>query len=370
MKPGMIAAFFGASLALFGQKIQIDIGTAAPKGSAWHQILQKTSEDWKRILGDRFAMRIYPSGVLGDEVDMTRKVRVGQLQAVGLSGVGLAHVEPGVGCLQIPMLIGSYEEFDYVRDRIAPRLEALIEQRGFVVLQWSDVGWVQFFSKTRVRTPEDIRKLKLFTSAGDPEGEKLYKEFGLQVVPLAVTDLLPSLQTNIIQAFDVPPLFALLDQSFALAKNMVDVKWCPLAGATLLSRKTWDQIPAAQRADLLKASRTAAERARAEIRKMGDDAVVAMHKQGLEVEVLDAAGLAKWRSEAEAAYPKIRGRTVPADLFDEAIRLHREFQAKKQAEAEAAKPAKKDAGKTDASKGGKTTATPPQKQGGNGGKGK
>ena len=103
--------------------MQINLGTAAPEGSPWHQILQKTREDWERISGGRIGMRIYPSGVQGDEVEMTRKVRIGELQAVGLSGVGLAHVEPGVACLQIPMLIDSYEEFDYIRERIAPRLE-------------------------------------------------------------------------------------------------------------------------------------------------------------------------------------------------------------------------------------------------------
>jgi TRAP-type transport system periplasmic protein len=316
--------------ALPAQKIQINVGTAAPEGSPWYQILQKTREDWDRISASRFAMRIYPGGVLGDEVEMTRKVRIGQLQAVGLSGVGLAHVEPGVACLQIPMLINSYEEFDYIRDHMAPKLEALIEQRGFIVLQWSDVGWVHFFTKTPARTPDDIRKLKLFTSAGDPEAEKLYKEFGLQVVPLAVTDMLPSLQTNLIQAFDVPPLFALLDQSFGLARNMVDVKWAALAGATLLSKRTWDRTPPEQKAELLKAARSASEKSRALIRKMGDDAVGEMKKRGLQVIPVDAATLAKWRSEAEAAYPKIRGRAVPADLFDEAVRLHKEFLSRRQ----------------------------------------
>lgn len=310
------------------QKIQINLGTAAPEGSPWHRILQQTRENWGRMSGGRIAVRIYPSGVLGDEIEMIRKVRIGQLQAVALSGVGLSHIDPAAACLAVPMLIDSYQEFDYVRDRIAPRLEAILEKKGFVALQWSDVGWVHFFTKTPARTPEDIRKLKLFTAAGDPEAEKLYKEFGMQVVPLAITDMLTSLQTNLIQAFDVPPLFALLDQSFALAKNMIDVKWVPLAGATVLSRRTWDRMPAEQRAELLKASRKAAEGVRAEVRKMGDDAIVEMQKRGLQVVKLDAAAKAKWRAEAESAYPKIRGRLVPADLFDEVVRLRNEYRAR------------------------------------------
>ncbi len=313
----------------WAQQIIINVGTAAPEGSPWHQILQKTREDWAKLSGGKYTMRIYPSGTLGDESAMILKVRIGQLQAVALSAAGLVQIEPAVACLQIPMLIDSYEEFDYVRERLSPKLEAMLEKRGFIVLQWSDVGWVHFFLKTPVRTPAEIRKIKLFTSAGDPEAEKLYKEFGFQVVPLAVTDLLPSLQTNLIQAFDVPPLFALLDQSFGAAKNMIDLKWAPLAGVTLLSRKTWDRIPADQRPEFLKLARAASGRVRAEIRKMGDDAVLEMQKRGLNLVRLTPAEQAEWRKEAEAAYPKLRGRIIPEDLFDEAVRLHNEFRAKR-----------------------------------------
>lgn len=123
---------------------------------------------------------------------------------------------------------------------------------------------MHFFSKLPVRLPDDLRKLKLFTSASDPEAETLYREFGMKVVPISITDMLPSLQTNLIQAFDVPPLFALLDRSFGLARNMIDVKWAALSGATLVSRKLWETIPGERRAELLKASRGAAARWRSE----------------------------------------------------------------------------------------------------------
>jgi hypothetical protein len=62
---------------------------------------------------------------------------------------------------------------------------------------------------------------------------------------------------------------------------------------------------------------------------MGDDAVVEMQKRGLRVTSADAAALALWRGEAERAYPRIRGRLVPAELFDEAVRLRDEFRNKR-----------------------------------------
>jgi TRAP-type C4-dicarboxylate transport system substrate-binding protein len=327
----LLAALLGWPLGGGAQTIVINVGTVAPEGSPWHQILQRTREDWVKISGGKYNMRIYPGGTLGDEESMILKARLGQLQAVGLSGVGLARLEPGVACLQIPMLIDSYEEYDYVRERVAPKLEAMIEKRGFIILHWSDVGWVHFFTKTPVRTPNELRKLKLYTAAGDPEGEKLYREFGLQVVPLAITDLLPSLQTNLIQAFDVPPLFALLDQSFGVAKNMIDIRWAPLSGATVLSRKVWERIPESQRGEFLKAARQAGERARAEIRRLDQEAVAEMQKRGLNVIRVDAAARAEWQREAENAYPKLRGRVIPEDLFDEVVRLRNEYRARKKA---------------------------------------
>lgn len=313
--------------------LRINVGTVAPEGSPWHEILQQMGQDWEEISGGKVILRIYPSGVLGDENDMLRKVRIGQLQAVALSSAGLERIERSVSCLQIPMLIDTYEELDYVWDRIAPTLEARLEQKGFVVLNWGDVGWVYFFTKEPAKTPNDIRKLKLFTSAGDPEAEKLYKELGFRPVPLAVTDLLPALQTGLIEAFDVPPLFALLDQSFALAKNMIDLKWAPLVGATVVSKRIWERIPEQLRPQLLQAARAAGQQRRSEIRKLGEDAIVEMQKRGLNVIHLDATALAEWRAEAEAAYPKLRGGLVPAGLFDEVVRLRNEYRSSRVAGA-------------------------------------
>ena len=334
IKPGwartllVAAAFLGAARPAPGQRI--NLGTVAPEGSPWHQILQQMGQEWRKISGGSINLVIY-SGVFGDEGEMVRKVRVGQLQAVGLSGAGLIHVAPGVSCLQIPMMIESYEEFDYVRQRMTPRLEPLIEQGGFQILNWSEVGWVHFFTKKPARTLDDIRKMKLFTSTGDPEAEKLYKEFRLQVVPLAVTDMLLSLRTGMIDAFHTPPLFAMLDQSFGVAKNMTPVNFAPLAAATLISKRAWERIPEPMRPKLLEAAQTAAQRRREEIRKMAVEAVAEMQKRGLNVVALDAATIANWRTEAEATYPQIRGRLVPVDLFDKVKSLCQEFRLLQQA---------------------------------------
>jgi len=306
----------------------IKMGTLAPEGSPWHQALQLMGERWRKISGGQVKLVIYPGGVLGDEPDMVNKMRIGQIQSAGLSGAGLSGIEPGVMALQIPMMFDSYEELDYVRERVAPRLEQMIEAHGYVVLNWGDVGWVHFFTTRPATRLGDMRKMKIFTWAGgDNQTLELWKANGFRAVPLAATDILTSLQTGLIDAVPATPLYALLDQSFGIARNMIDVKWAPLVGATLITRRMWDSLPAAQRDDMMKAARDAGVSMRDGIRKMGDEAVVTMQKRRLQVIQVDAAALAEWHREAEGVYPKVRGGMVPAELFDEVRKLRDEYRA-------------------------------------------
>jgi TRAP-type C4-dicarboxylate transport system substrate-binding protein len=316
-----------APAAVWGQSLRISFGTLAPDGSPWHLAFQRIDQEWRKISSGSVTLRIFPGGVLGDEGEMLRKVKIGQIQAVALSGAGLAFAEPEVMALQIPMMYESYAELDYVRAYIEPRLEALLAEHGFIVVQWGDVGWVHFFSKTPARTPDDFRRLKLWITPGDPEAEKIYKDLRFNPVPVATTEMLTQLKTGYIDAFDVPPAFALADQSFALAPYMMDLKWAPLVGATLVSRKTWEKIPQHLRPALLQAARDAGDRLRAEARKFGDDAIAEMRKRSLKVMELSGEERAAWTRLMEGAYPSFRGKLVSAQMFDEVKRLRDEFRA-------------------------------------------
>lgn len=309
-------------------KVLIRLGTMAPEGSTWHDVLLQIRQDWRKISNGEVELRIYAGGVLGDEAEMIRKVQRRGLDAVAVSGAGLWRVDEGVSALTVPMMFESYEELDYVRDHLAPELERRIEQSNFKVLNWSDAGWVHFFSKQPARTIGDIQKMKLWTSAGDPDTEKLFKDLGFTVVPLPATDMLTALQTGLIEAIEVPPLFALLDGTYKQANNMIDLKWVPLLAATVISARSWQQIPEQYRQPLLKASRDSGENLRAKIRAAGDDAIKEMKTRGLNVVTLDNATMARWGSEVRDAYPKLRGTLAPADLFDQSLRLRDQYRAR------------------------------------------
>jgi TRAP-type C4-dicarboxylate transport system substrate-binding protein len=306
----------------------VKMGTLAPEGSGWHKALLQIGERWRTISGGRVKLVVYPGGVLGDEPDLVKKMRIGQIQAVALSGGGMFDIERGVMCLQIPMMFNTYDELDYVRDRVAPKLEKIIGAKGFVVLNWGDAGWVQFFLKKPVTKVADFKQIKLFTWAGDAEELELWKASGFRAVPLAATDILSGLETGLIEGVPTTPLYAELNQSYRVAPYLIDVKWAPLVGATIIKKQTWETFPAEKRAEMLQAARDAGEALRGGIRKMGDEAITAMQKRKLTVVPVSPSVIADWRREVEAVYPKIRGRWVPADIFDEVKRLRDEYRAK------------------------------------------
>ncbi len=305
--------------------IRIRIGTVAPKDSLWHDVLKYIKQEWQRITNGEVDVQIYAGGVLGDGPEMVNMVRAGRIQAVGLSSVGLSRIDNSIACLQIPMMFQSFEELDYVRDRLGPRLEMKLEERGFKLLLWAEAGWVHTFAKEPVRTPDELRKMKLFTQADDPDMEKLWKELGFRAIPLSLADLITSLQTDMIDAFNLPPEYALLTNAYRQASNMIVVKWTPLVAGAVIDLGVWNNLPEKYRPQMLKAAREAGEKYRDDIRKMGEESILEMKKRGLKIVELDADALAIWQREAEEAYPKLRGRYTPADLFDEALRLRDEF---------------------------------------------
>jgi len=307
----------------------LKVGTLAPEGSPWHDLLVDIGEKWKVDSGGRVTLHIYPGGVTGDEPDMIRKMRVGQLQAAALTGAGLALIAPEVQALQMPMMFASYDELDYVRDRVAPKLEAAIEKQGFKVLNWGDAGWVRFFAKRPVIRPDDLKPLKIFTWEGDTTYVEAMKEMGYQPVPLAATDIYTALQSGLIDAFPTTAIAALSFQWFGLANHMTDVRWAPLVGALIVSTNAWRSVPDDLKPILARDAADAAIAARAKIRPLEDQAIVAMQAHGLVVHTVPKDALAEWEATARIGDQKIIGKAVPAAMVGEVEHLRDQYRAEK-----------------------------------------
>jgi TRAP-type transport system periplasmic protein len=288
------------------------------------------AEKWRQAPGGGVALTIYTDGVLGGEADMVRRMRIGQLHAALITGVGLADIDDSVTALQtMPLVFDTLDEVDYVREKLRPKLEKKLEEKGVVMLCWVDAGWVRYFTRRPAIMPDELRKQKIFTWAGDSKLLDIMKVLGYQPVPLETADMLPGLQTGLIDAVPAPPFFALAGQFYGPAPNMIELNWAPLVGGVAVTKKFWDTVPVNVQKALREAATKAGDEIRVQARKEMDESVEAMKKRGLKVQTLTPEAKAAWRKLADDVYPRIRGKIVPADLFDEVQQLLKDYRAKK-----------------------------------------
>ena len=307
----------------------IRLGTLAPSGSSFHTALVEMGQKWRDMSAGSVKLTIYPDGTQGGEADMVRMMRAGILTAGMFTVVGLSEIDPSVGGLSfLPLTFRSWEEYDYVVEKLSPRLEKLLSDKGFVVLFWGDAGWVRFFSKTPAVRPDDFKQLKMFTWAGDANQVDLMKSLGYHPVPRETADILPGLRTDLINAIPLPPNQAMLGQCYTVAKNMLALKWTVLSGAAIIRKDTWDKISPDIQKQLRSAAAVAGAKIRASDRKEDEESIAAMQKKGLVVQPLTPQAEEEWQRLTKVIYPQIRGKVVPADIFDEVQRLVAEYRTK------------------------------------------
>jgi TRAP-type C4-dicarboxylate transport system substrate-binding protein len=304
------------------QVTRIRLGTLAPQGSSYHRILQEMGEKWRIASNGSVQLVVYAGGTMGSEAELVRRMRLGQLQAGTITVTGLQAIDQAVTALQeMPMMFRTLDEVQYVRSKLEPTLARLMGDKGFVVLFWADAGWVRYFSRKPGLHPDDFKTMKTFVTAGQTRQFDLMKSAGHTPVELEWSDALTALQTGMIDAVPTIPYYALAGQFYTVAPHMLELNWVPLVGATIISKKTWDALPAAAQTQFREAALHAGRKFEEAGRKESDDAVAAMRARGLVVTPVPPAVAAEWRTLAEGFYPKIRGSMVPAEMFDEVRRL-------------------------------------------------
>lgn len=307
---------------------KIKLATLAPKGSSFHKILLAMGDRWKSAPDGGVAVTIYPDGAMGGEADVVRRMRAGQLQASLLTVTGLKEIDPSVSAFQnLPMLFRSLDEAAAVRAKLASKIDARLAEKGFVILFWGDVGWVRFFSKQPILVPADAQRAKLFTWSGSSEQIDLMKSLDWKPVALETADILPSLQTGLIDAVPTLPFYALAGQFFSTANHMLELDWAPLVGALVVTKKSWDALSDGQREALRTSALEASKQIGARNRIENDESVEAMKKRGLVVHVPTAAQVDEWRTLLASVHPKFRGTIVPADVFDDVHQALSEIRA-------------------------------------------
>jgi TRAP-type transport system periplasmic protein len=308
----------------------LKFATLAPHGSTWLNIISDWANTVDKQSQGRLKIKLYGGGVSGDEPDVLRKIRFGQLQGGAMTGHGIGYIYSPARVLEIPFLFRSYDEVDHVRAQLMPEIREGFRQNGFELLGWMEVGFIQLFSRTPIYSIDDMKKRRIWLWQGDPLGTAFFAASGISPVPLPITEVFSSLSTGLIDTTIAPPLGAIALQWFSQTPYMTNIPVMDGIGGLIVSRKFFDGLPK----DLQELLRRTGEETGARL------LVETRHDNEKSLAVLKQHGVTftnEWKDKDAVIYD-IRDRAaamlakdgyIPAPLFEKARRSLNDYRAHK-----------------------------------------
>lgn len=274
------AALLALALPAAAQTV-VKFATLAPDGSTWMKAMKQFTTETEAKTGGRVKFKIYAGGVSGDEKDVVRKIRLGQLHAGGFTGFGIGEIAPEARLLDTPFLFKNAREIDHVYKTLDADFRKIFESRGYVLLGWAEVGNVNIFSNSPVTKPEDLRNVKMWLWEGDPIAEATFQALHIKPIPLSITDVMTSLQTGMINGVYGSPLSVIALQWFARMKYVFALPLTNASGAVLISKKTFDSLSNEDRKAMLELGEKHFRALTLQSRKENDESVGILKKKGL-----------------------------------------------------------------------------------------
>jgi TRAP-type C4-dicarboxylate transport system substrate-binding protein len=318
----LLAFLFFTQTAMGAEKsLLIKMGTLAPEGSSWMKTFNTLNTEVMKKTENKVQFRIYPGGVLGDEMDMLRKLKIGQIQGVALTSAGLSTLFKEMDVLQIPFLFQTYEEVDSVLKKTDSFFRKGFEDNGYVFLGWSEAGFVYLMSTLPISSVADLRKAKVWIWEESPMSKAIFDEAGVKAIPLTVPDVLVGLQTGLVDVVYVPPTGAISLQWFTKIKYMTDVPLVYLAGGVVVKKDIFKQIPQTSQNFILESYQQHLEQLKTITRNENRDAVKVMVKNGVKIITPTKDQIDEYKRLSNKAMGHISGQTFSKKVLDEVTSL-------------------------------------------------
>ena len=307
---------------------EIKLSILAPEGSTWMNIMNEFNKELSEKTKGQVKFKIYAGGVSGDELDVIRKIRIGQIHAGGFTGVGLGQILPSVRVMELPFLFKNDREVDYVAAQLKSYYEGEFEKKGFVFLGWAEAGFVNIFSTHAIKTQADLQHTKMWAWEGDPLVKALAQEYKIVPVPLSITDVLTSLQTGLVDSFYAPPLAAIALQWFTKVKFMARQQLAHATGAMILSKKFYDQISPENQKILKEVANKYSDKIIKATREDNEKSYDVLKKNGIQFVEFSQKDLDELQKTSIKVRQALVGKLYDQDLLDRVMKLISDYRAK------------------------------------------
>ncbi len=264
--------------------VTIKVGVLAPAGSSWAKQLKAMSKEIKKATDGKVKFKMYLGGSLGDESDVLRKIRVGQVHGGLFTGKTLGDINGDVRIMEVPF---TFNHDQQLADRALDTLESIFTEqfnkKGFVNLGFFKIGFVYFASKKKVTGLSDLSQLKIWSWEGDPIVENMIAQMHLNAVPLPLPDVLSSLTTGIIDAAYASPLGIVALQWNSKVKYIVNFPIAYSIGAFLVYQKRWAKVKPADQVLIRKITKKYIDLMNKQTLAENDEALQVMQSNGIEL---------------------------------------------------------------------------------------
>jgi TRAP-type C4-dicarboxylate transport system substrate-binding protein len=325
MRSILLAVLLGSAAPALAETTTLKIATLAPEGSSWMKLFHAWQAKVEVRTEGRVRVRFYAGGLQGDERDMLRKIRLGQLAGAAITGIGLSSISSEARALEIAR---TYEELDGLRAALADDIKKSFLDKGYVLVGWGDVGPVHLFSSRPVQKLADLRLLKLWMWSDDPVSRQLFAALGLHGVPMGVPEVLPGLSTGQIDSFFGAPLATIALQWATYAKYMSATTVSQATGATVIAKKVWDVLTPADQNVLREEAQAMEAQVKNQVRADNATALEVMKQRGLQVVDMSTDLKAELDRAAEAVAHQNEN-TVPKAFRDKVQKLVDDYRAER-----------------------------------------
>jgi TRAP-type C4-dicarboxylate transport system substrate-binding protein len=310
------------------QQYTIKFATLATDGSTWMNMFREYDAAIRKESGGRLGFKIYAGGVQGEDKDVMRKIRLGQLHSAGVTGVGVGEISPKLRILDAPFLFQNYDEVDHLHAVMAGELEQEILGNDFVLLGWAEVGFVYVFTNTPVRGVADMKGVRMWMWEGDQIAEAAFRALDIRPIPLSVVDVLTSLQTGLINGAYTSPLAALILSWNTRVKYMMSVPLADACGAVVIAKKKYDALPPDLQEILLRNGRKFMADLTRKSREENAASIQTLKKSGVQwVEVSDKNILQQFQATGKTARQSLVGKMYDQVFLDRVEKILADFRS-------------------------------------------
>jgi TRAP-type C4-dicarboxylate transport system substrate-binding protein len=295
-------------------KTVIRYATIAPGGSSFGKILKAWGRSLSKETDGRVEFRYYSGGSQGDERDFIRKMRAGQMDAAGVTTIGLGIVVRPVLVLSAPGVIETYDQLARVREKMNDRFAKMFEEAGFVLLAWSDAGKGRIMSTTPILRPADLKAARPWAWKDDPIFSEFLKVVGANAVRLGVPEVYAGLQTKMIDVVPASPIAAVALQWFTKLKYMSKDSFGIILGASVVKKETFDRLSPDDQKVLMDTSKRAARALDKVVRRDDAKAYDVLLERGIEL-VDTSPYRAEWDKASDETLKRLTGRIFSKSLL-------------------------------------------------------